>query len=143
MPNTVSRADTGLSPQGRYEMPDPTPMDPPIGYKKQPTMMERVRELIRSEQLAAAIRSQGAETFEEADDFDTGEDDDDPYSPYEEHFEPEVPDASLPPQVASALTPALAPEPSLPGGASPASGASPGAGATGSQPNTNTQTNRT
>lgn len=132
MPNTVSSARTHLLTELGYEKPDPTPMEPPIGYNKQPTMMERVREMIRNE-VSMRARNMEAESFEEADDFDTGEDDIDPYSPYEEGFEPVVRDSEIPATVAAALTPALAPEPSSPGGASPASAASPDAGAAGSR----------
>lgn len=46
----------------------------------------RVREMIRSEQLARDAAMQQMESFEEADDFDVG-DDYDPKSPYEEVFE--------------------------------------------------------
>lgn len=51
-----------------------------------PSEIERIRALIRSERLAAEAAAAGAETWEEADDFDVG-DDYDPTSPYEEMFE--------------------------------------------------------
>lgn len=51
-----------------------------------PSEIERIRALIRSERLAAEAAAAGAETWEEADDFDIG-DDFDPESPYEEVFE--------------------------------------------------------
>lgn len=75
-----------LTEDGR-EKPDPTPMAPPIGYKRQPSLAEQIRAMVRSEALAAAARNAGAETFEEADDFDVG-DDFDPSSPYEDQFDP-------------------------------------------------------
>lgn len=75
----------GLNDQG-LETPDSTPMAPPIGYNKQPSMFQQMRDLIRSERLAAIAESQGAETFEQADDFEIG-DDYDPTSPYEEQFD--------------------------------------------------------
>lgn len=78
-----------LDPLGR-ELPNPTPLQPPVGFKREPTIAERVREMVRSERLRQEALSAGAETFEEADDFDVG-DDYDPTSPYEEVFEP-VPD---------------------------------------------------
>lgn len=73
------------------EMPDPTPMAPPIGYVKQPTMVEHMRQMIRSEHLRLAAEAAGAETFEEADDFDVP-DDLEPLSAYEfeRFFEPEA-----------------------------------------------------
>lgn len=57
------------------EIPDPTPMAPPLGFKKQPTMADHIREAIRGEHLRLAAEAAGQETFEEANDFDTGEDD--------------------------------------------------------------------
>lgn len=68
------------------ELPDPTPMAPPVGFKKQKSLTEQIREQIRSEALRFAAESAGAETFEDADDFEVG--DFDPSSPYEEQFEP-------------------------------------------------------
>ena len=69
------------------EVPDPTPMAPPVGYKRQPSMVEYIRDMVRSERLRAEVEAQGMESFEEADDFDVG-DDYDPKSPYEAEFEP-------------------------------------------------------
>lgn len=77
------------SKERKYETPDPTPMAPPIGYKKQPSMVDHIRQMVRSEQLRAHADSLGMETFEEADDFDVG-DDYEPNSPYENDFEPPV-----------------------------------------------------
>lgn len=70
------------------EIPDSTPMEPPIGYVKQPSMIEIVRAQVMAhhralQELAAA---QEKESFEEADDFDVG-DDFDPHSPYEGDFD--------------------------------------------------------
>lgn len=67
-------------------IPDPTPVAPPIGYVKTQSVFERVREMVRSEQLRQEAIALEMETFEEADDFDTGEDDD-PSTPYEEFFD--------------------------------------------------------
>lgn len=71
------------------EQPDPTPIAPPIGYVKQPTMVEHMRAMIRSESLRMAAEAAGAETFEEADDFEV-DDDLEPISAYEfeRFFEP-------------------------------------------------------
>lgn len=68
------------------EVPDPTPMAPPVGFIKQPSMIENIRNLVRSEALRQAALTAGAETFEEAEDFDV-DDDIDPTSPYEQNFE--------------------------------------------------------
>lgn len=69
------------------EIPDPVPMAPPIGYIKQPSMVEHIRNMVRSEQLRMAAEEAGAESFEEADDFDVGEDEL-PGTPWEAEFEP-------------------------------------------------------
>lgn len=61
------------------ELPDPTPVAPPVGYKKQPSMADIIREQVR---LAKLAEEAGVETFEEANDFEVG-DDFDPDSPYE------------------------------------------------------------
>lgn len=68
---------------------DPVPIAPPIGYKKQPSMVEHIRAMIRSERLREEAERAGQETFEEADDF--GPDDDEDYVPlsgYESEFDP-------------------------------------------------------
>jgi len=76
------------------EVPDPVPMAPPIGYKKEPSMTERIRAMVRSEHVRLAAMKAGAETFEEADDFEIG-DDYDPTSPFEEVFDPVDRDARM------------------------------------------------
>lgn len=72
---------------GRYH-PDPTPIAPPVGYVRSPSLSEQIRAMVRSEALRQAADQAGADTFEEADDFDVG-DDYDPRSPFEEQFEGE------------------------------------------------------
>lgn len=74
-----------LDERGR-ELPDPVPLAPPVGYKKQPSLFELVRTMVKSERLRAEVESAGYETFEDADDFVIG-DDYDPRSPYENEFE--------------------------------------------------------
>lgn len=71
------------------EIPDPTPLQPPLGYRRQPTMVEHIRMMVQSEQLRVAALEAGNETFEEADDFDVP-DEFEPISAYEfeEIFEP-------------------------------------------------------
>lgn len=76
-----------LDEQGR-ELHDPRPVAPPVGFVKQPSMVEHIRALVRSEMLRKEADDSGLDTFEEAEDFDTGEDDDDPRTPYEAVFEP-------------------------------------------------------
>lgn len=75
-----------LNPDGS-ENPDPTPLAPPIGYRKAPSLIENMRAMIREHAVAMALAGQEAETFEEADDFDV-DDDFDPKSPWEGDFEP-------------------------------------------------------
>lgn len=77
-----------LDPTGR-ERVSSIPLAPPVGYIRQPSLAQQIRDMVRSEQLAAEARNAGYETFEEADDFEV--DDFDPSSPYEEVFEPELP----------------------------------------------------
>lgn len=70
----------------RYELPDPVPMAPPVGYRRQPSLLDQVREMVRSEQLALEARRAGMETFEESEDFEV--EDYDPRSPWEDVFDP-------------------------------------------------------
>lgn len=80
----------GLHPDGT-EDPDPIPMQPPIGFVRQPSMVEHVRAMVRSEQLRMAAEAQEADTFEEAEDF-YFPDEEEPFSAYEmeEVFEPDA-----------------------------------------------------
>lgn len=72
----------GLGPDGR-QAPDPVPLAPPIGYKKTPSMVEIVREMVRSERLRQEALAADHETFEEADDFDVGDEPELMRSPFE------------------------------------------------------------
>lgn len=75
--------------EGR-EIPDPRPMEVPSGMKVPETMAERLMRLMRNDpRFAQNYLGAGddVESFEEADDFDVG-DDIDPVSPFEEHFDP-------------------------------------------------------
>lgn len=53
---------------GRF-IPDARPMEPPIGFKRAPSLSEQIREMVRSEQLQRDLRDAGVETFAEANDF--------------------------------------------------------------------------
>lgn len=75
-----------LNPDGS-EVLDPVPLAPPINYQKPFDMFAHMQNLIRSEHVRLAALEAGAETFEESDDFEIG-DDYDPSSPHEEHFDP-------------------------------------------------------
>lgn len=83
---------TGVMVQDEFgrEVLDNTPMAPPIGYKKQPSMVEIVRDMVRSERLRVEAAEMGRESFEDADDFDIPDDPVDPSSPFENDFDPPV-----------------------------------------------------
>lgn len=67
-----------------YDPVDPVPVAPPIGYKREPSMMEVVKGMVLKEKVRRLQEELGADTPEEAEDFDIGEDDDDtPSSHYE------------------------------------------------------------
>lgn len=77
----------------RYEHVDPRPMAPPVGFKRQPSLSEQIRDMVRSERLRQEVEAAGVETFDEADDFYIEDDPPDPNTPYETNFE--VPVAEL------------------------------------------------
>lgn len=69
------------------ELPDPTPIAPPVGYQRQKPLHELIREMVRSEKLAQEAAELDAGSFDDEDDFDV-DDDYDPSSPWEENFDP-------------------------------------------------------
>lgn len=97
------------------EYGDDTPMAPPVGYKRQPTMVEIIREAVRNEKLQQDLRAAGHETFEEADDFDIG-DDYDPQTPYENDFDPPIREVFAEAEASMAARAAPAPAASPPAG---------------------------
>jgi len=96
------------------ELPNPVPMAPPIGYKKSPSIADQMRAMMKQASYEATMA--GAESEEEANDFDVGEDMD-PHSPWENEFEIDPaleamialqsrpPKAAQPPQAAKQETP--------------------------------------
>lgn len=112
--SSISRPS--LDQDGR-EVLDTTPVAPPVGYRRQPSMVENIRAMIRSEKLRQEAAEAGYETFEEADDFDVG-DDYDPTSPYEGDFEPLPPPE--PPSAGPASQPAPPADPPSDGPVTPA-----------------------
>lgn len=70
-----------------HEVPDPTVVEPPLGYVAQPDLMEMMRRMIRNT-ISDIAEDTEFETFEEADDFDIDDDPVDYSSPYEEFFDP-------------------------------------------------------
>lgn len=73
------------------EIVSPLPMEPPVGYVKRDTMTERLHAMIRDYHFQRELAEKGVETFEEADDFDVG-DDYEPHSPWENDFDPSIRD---------------------------------------------------
>lgn len=76
---------------GALQVVDPTPMAPPIGYERRPSIMEQVKAMVE-QRLTELRETEDQETFEEADDFDV-EDSDvpfDPKTPYENDFDPKI-----------------------------------------------------
>lgn len=69
------------------EVVDPTPMAPPIGYVRAPSIAEQIRAAIQTASHEAGQR--GAETIDEANDFEP-DDEDDPYSQWENEDEFEL-----------------------------------------------------
>lgn len=56
------------------QVPDPTPVAIPVRFTRQSMYNDRIRELVRSEELARLAQNSGKETFEEANDFNVGDD---------------------------------------------------------------------
>lgn len=75
-----------LDERGR-ELLDGRPMEPPVGYNPQPSLMEKIRKMVYDAQIQRDLAKAGVETFDEANDFDVG-DDYDPTSPWEQYYEP-------------------------------------------------------
>jgi len=71
------------------EVPDPKPMAIPVGFKRPETLAEQVARLVRTEDFRRSLGKEHHESFEEADDFDV-DDDIDPFSPFERHFDPVI-----------------------------------------------------
>lgn len=69
-----------------FEVPDPKPVAVPVGWKKPPSLNDRIAQMVRQE-LSARAEEVGMESFEDADDFDIPDDPADPNSPWEEDFE--------------------------------------------------------
>lgn len=65
------------------ELPDPTPIAVSPQLTPQKSIHDKVIDVLRSERWDQLMRAQGMETFEEANDFDTGDEDaDTPDTPY-------------------------------------------------------------
>lgn len=110
------------------ELPDPTPLAPPVGYIKQEPLHVQIARMVRSQQLADEAAAAGAETFEEADDFDVEDGDDlQVLSTYENDFDPVAAEiARL--QEAQRNAPPAAPAPPGPGPEAAVGGVAPAPG---------------
>lgn len=79
-------ADQLYGPEAGPEV-DGSPVAVPAGFKKPETMEERIRRFVRNE-LSSEAAQAGAESFDEANDFDIPDDPVDPSTPFEEFFDP-------------------------------------------------------
>jgi len=70
-----------------FEILDETPMQPPLNYKRPPTLSEQIRQQVIAHKLE--LLEQMEETEEEADDFEVGEDFE-PASKYENDNTPTI-----------------------------------------------------
>lgn len=87
MKSTPQTIKATLDKQG-HEVPSDKPIALPTGMKRPETLQEQISRLVRHEQFAQAVTGdQDEESFDEADDFEVGEDFD-PSSPYETVFDP-------------------------------------------------------
>lgn len=102
-----------------HEVPDPTVVEPPLGYIQQPDIMEQMRTMLRNE-LGRLQELQDAETLEEANNFDI-DDDYHPISPYEQFFDPPPGEPAGPTPPPPPAPPGEPPAPPL-GGAAPSPG---------------------
>lgn len=75
------------------EIPDSTPVALPVGFTRPKTLQQTMRELLRNEEFLRAQEAAEVESFDEADDFDVGEQDPLDGTPYEDCFDPDRPGA--------------------------------------------------
>lgn len=65
------------------ELPDPTPLELPVGFTRPPTLDELVARLVVDPAMQRELKDAGFETEEEANDFDVPDEMPDPTSPYQ------------------------------------------------------------
>lgn len=70
---------------------NPVPMQPPLGYKKAPSLAEQIAQQVRRMKLDLLQSDNVAETDEEADDFEIGDD----YEPLSKHENDHIPSISV------------------------------------------------
>lgn len=91
MAKTQTKPDV-MSHDGRHnreggEVLDPVPMQPPLGYKRTPTLSEQIRDQVR--RMKIELADEFEETEDEADDFNIG-DDFEPLSAHENDHIPSI-----------------------------------------------------
>lgn len=84
----ISHQDRFLTKAGQ-EIPDPRPAAPALGKKPEMHIRDYIRSMVHNERLQQELDAAGHETFEEANDFEVG-DDYFPDSQYENDLEPSV-----------------------------------------------------
>lgn len=104
------------------ELPDPTPVEVPVGFRRPETIQEMVARAIHTHEWQKRMQSRGMETPYEADDFDVADDVELPLSPYElREMQEEAPlerrKPSAPPPAPAAAPPE--PRPAGAGGGAP------------------------
>jgi hypothetical protein len=81
------KKNQGIDKKGK-ELVDSKPLAAKLGFKKEKSLQEKIRDMVRNERLMQDLDRVGMETFEDADDFNIG-DDFDLHSPYENEFDPD------------------------------------------------------
>lgn len=71
----------------KHEVLDPTPMQPPLGYKPTPTLSEQIRMQVMQMKADLLNDESIGETEEEADDFEIGDD----FEPLSRHENDHIP----------------------------------------------------
>lgn len=77
----------GVGPDGHFVVSG-TPLAPPIGYVKQPSLVEVVRDMVRGERLRQLAQEADLETFEESEDFEIDDEAVQLRSQWENEFDP-------------------------------------------------------
>lgn len=100
------------TPDNRFEIPDPVPVEKPVGWKAPENLQSMIQRLVRT-QISQAYADSGEESLEEANDFDCGDEEPLPFSGFEvmpEELPPGyLPDASMSPQAAAKAVQATTP----------------------------------
>jgi len=87
MVRRIDQLEAGRLDARGQEILDDKPMSIPAGFKKPESLSETIQRLVRRG-LSDAAAAQGFETFEEAEDFEVGDETFDPNTPYETFHDP-------------------------------------------------------